>query len=271
MFRYGPCGRDSTKGILDQTSDLINNGFRTQQFYLGGPSSWSPPQLCSDKTRDNLASLLVNSDANFYLHAPHTVNLARFDDNGRSIRIVSKLLSELRGLRAGVVVHIGKVGTLNDTVQKLDLLESVRSTKNHLLLENAAGQGTELGRTIDEMYQIFEKVESTKGLRICWDTQHSFGAGICDWKDQCATDIFDQIEEILPKRLKLIHLNDSAVEFNRRVDRHAPLKSGKIWSEDDTGLRNLLKEIKDRGYDAICETSDFEQDWNIIKELVKQV
>ncbi len=98
-----------------------------------------------------------------------------------------------------------------------------------LVLENTAGQGSNLGWKFEHLAYIIDKVEDKSRVGVCIDTCHMFTAGY-DIRTREAYDIsmaeFDNIVGF--EYLRGMHLNDSKPDLGSHVDRHAPLGKGKI-------------------------------------------
>jgi deoxyribonuclease-4 len=192
--------------------------------------------------------------------------------------MVSRELDVVAGLPAACVLHIGKVGTIETVASHInDLMMSGHlplSTSSrvpfHLLLEIAAGQGTELGRNWEEIRHLYEALDRTR-IGLCVDTQHAFASGMCKFEThEDVVKLFDMANYIAPKGISMIHLNDSARPFGSRVDRHAPLREGHIWSASDEGLVALLDRAKEYGMDLITETSNPIQDNIIVQSYMER-
>jgi deoxyribonuclease-4 len=95
------------------------------------------------------------------------------------------------------------------------------------VIENTAGQGTNMGYAFEQIAEIISQVEDQSRVGVCIDTCHTFTAGY-DIRNKM---VFDQtlgrFEEIIGwKYLKAIHLNDSKKELATRVDRHNSIGQG---------------------------------------------
>jgi deoxyribonuclease-4 len=95
------------------------------------------------------------------------------------------------------------------------------------VIENTAGQGTNMGYTFEQIAEIISQVEDKSRVGVCIDTCHTFTAGY----DLRTKDVFDQtftkFDQIIGWHyLKGIHLNDSKKEFATRVDRHNSIGQG---------------------------------------------
>jgi len=100
------------------------------------------------------------------------------------------------------------------------------------VIENTAGQGTNLGYTFEHLAYIIERVEDKSRVGVCLDTCHTFVAGYdLRTKEACAAT-FAEFERIVGfSYLRGMHLNDSKPELGARVDRHDSLGVGKIGWE----------------------------------------
>lgn len=95
------------------------------------------------------------------------------------------------------------------------------------VIENTAGQGSNLGYEFEHLAYIIERVEDKSRVGVCLDTCHTFTAGydLVNNYDQ----VFNDFERIVGfKYLKGIHLNDSKKEVGTRVDRHDSIGIGFI-------------------------------------------
>jgi deoxyribonuclease-4 len=100
------------------------------------------------------------------------------------------------------------------------------------VIENTAGQGTNLGYSFKHLATIIDQVEDKKRIGVCIDTCHAFAAGYDLSTASAYTETFAELEEIVGfKYLKGMHLNDCKKECGSRVDRHAPLGDGNIGWE----------------------------------------
>jgi deoxyribonuclease-4 len=101
---------------------------------------------------------------------------------------------------------------------------------------------------------------------LCIDTQHAFASGMCKFEThEDVVKLFDAASYILPRGISMIHLNDSTKAFGSHVDRHAPLRQGFIWGENDEGLRSVVTLSRDHALDLVSETKNPFQDAMIVQ------
>ena len=256
-------------------ADTIKNSGECEcvQIYLGGPTTYQCRTI-SDTDKYNTLKYCNEHNKTFYVHCPLIANLAK-PEHTSSSEVIAKELEIVRGLPAACVLHIGKVGKIETVAQAINELKPAygqhAKISHHLLLEVAAGQGTELGKNWEELRKLYEGLDSSR-VGLCIDTQHAFASGMCSFQThEDIVQLFDNTQSILKKGISMIHLNDSKKPFGSRVDRHAPLRQGYIWKEDDTGLRSLISMAHDYSIDLIGETSDPVADLAIVRKYVSEL
>lgn len=100
------------------------------------------------------------------------------------------------------------------------------------VIENTAGQGSNLGYTFEHLAYIIDKVEDKSRIGICIDTAHTLAAGYEIRTKEAFEDTFRKLDEIVGfKYLMGIHLNDSKKEFNTHVDRHDSIGKGVMGND----------------------------------------
>ena len=206
---------------------------------------------CSYDPRLEICQLMYTPRLNpppceYFVHAPHTMNLA----TGAGRGIVQNMILK----HAQCVVHCGSnsSGDISGTIRSLTDLSIPRG--HHILIENAAGQKNQLGADWDQFRRIYESVPE---VQICVDTQHTFSQGTYDLRS-CRHVLrwFHYLRDEIGVLPHLIHLNDSKVEYGKHVDRHQVLGCGFIWSASNRSLRAILKIADDENIPIISETGD---------------
>jgi deoxyribonuclease-4 len=129
-----------------------------------------------------------------------------------------------------------------------------RTTGVTAVIENTAGQGTNLGFRFDHLARIIEQVTDKTRVGVCLDTCHLHGAGY-DIRTAAAfektMDEFDRIVGI--GFLKALHLNDSKKDFNSRVDRHASIGQGELGM---TPFEFIMNDARFDHMPLVLETPD---------------
>lgn len=100
------------------------------------------------------------------------------------------------------------------------------------VIENTAGQGSNLGYAFEHLAAIIDGVEDKSRVGVCLDTCHTFTAGYDLRTTETCDDTFRKFADIVGfKYLRGMHLNDSKPDLGSRVDRHESLGKGKLgWA-----------------------------------------
>lgn len=135
------------------------------------------------------------------------------------------------------------------------------------VIENTAGQGSNLGFRFEHLRYIIDRVEDKSRVGVCLDTCHSFAAGY-DLSSEMACDMtFAEFDRIVGfDYLRGMHLNDAMKPLGSRVDRHTPLGEGHIgWA----CFRYIARDSRFNGIPLILETPD-ESLWPTEIETLKR-
>lgn len=122
------------------------------------------------------------------------------------------------------------------------------------VIENTAGQGSNLGFRFEQIAYIIDKVEDKSRVGVCIDTCHTFAAGYDIATTAGFTETFEHFEQIVGfKYLKGMHLNDSKKGVGSHVDRHDSLGKGELGIEV---FRMIMHDNRFDGLPLILETPD---------------
>jgi len=133
------------------------------------------------------------------------------------------------------------------------------------VIENTAGQGTNLGYTFEQIKVIIDNVEDKSRVGVCIDTCHAFTSGYDIKSPEGFKKTFEKFDEIIGfEYLKGMHLNDSKKEFGTRVDRHDNIGNGFLGTEV---FAILMNDVRFDNLPLILETPE-ESLWEAeIKDL----
>lgn len=222
------------------------------QYFPKNPRSYRPKTVDREELQrqaDRAAQLGIPSVA----HSPYVTNLSAIDENlARLTRdsIVNDL--EIAGAYGSeyLIVHCGRYVGAGAERGREAMVAAVRDIlarydgNCQLLLENTAGQGTELGQTLEELAELVREIGEDERLGICFDTCHAYAAGILDFDDLDGF-VHKWYETGMDKLVKVIHLNDSKYGFGSHKDRHEYLGRGMI------GRDNLARFLRRPEFQAI--------------------
>lgn len=100
------------------------------------------------------------------------------------------------------------------------------------VIENTAGQGTNLGYTFEQIRFIIDHIEDKDRVGVCIDTAHTYSAGYEIKSEEGFENTFRKFDEIIGfNYLKGMHLNDSKKAHASRVDRHDTIGQGTLGAE----------------------------------------
>ena len=122
------------------------------------------------------------------------------------------------------------------------------------VIENTAGQGSNLGHRFEQIARIIDGVEDKGRVGVCIDTCHSYSAGY-DISSQEGYDLtWRELDSVIGRGyLRGIHLNDDKRELGSRIDRHASLRTGTLGEEF---FRRFMNDPRFDDMPIILETPD---------------
>jgi deoxyribonuclease-4 len=195
-------------------------------------------------------------------HASYLINLATTNPlfHEKSIAAMIDELDRASRLGAYAVVlhpgaHLGRGvdGGIDQIARSLDQIHRALPDNGVVtLLETAAGQGSCLGCSFEELAGIISLVDEKSRVGVCFDTCHVFASGY----ELRTRDGYEKTMEALVRAVGLhnigaFHLNDSKKDLGSRVDRHEHIGEGALGLEP---FRFLLNDQRFRGVPKVLET-----------------
>ena len=225
-------------GLSRVVPRALKLGCETIQFFSRNPRAWRDSVIHQDEIQKFKKALVQTDIFPVFLHTPYLLNLASQDQElyARSISYLGDELKQAERIGASfVIVHGGnKLGreekeALQRVAQAINNAFAKANNAVHLLLENTAGQGTEIGYKFSHFQEIITQVEDRDRIGICLDTAHAFTAGY-DLADAQGLDrMIEEFDALVGlAKLKALHLNDSKTPFGSRKDRHCHIGKGDI-------------------------------------------
>lgn len=195
-------------------------------------------------------------------HASYLINLATTNEEFHR-KSIAAMIDELdRAERLGihaVVLHpgahmgAGSDAAIDQIARSLDAVHA--AIPNHrvvTLLETAAGQGSCVGCTFEELGRMIDLVDDKSRVGICFDTCHVFASGYeLRTHDAYERTIDEMLRHVGLENVGAFHLNDSKKGLGSRVDRHQHIGEGELGLEP---FRFLLNDARFARIPKVIET-----------------
>jgi deoxyribonuclease-4 len=250
----------SAGGIANAIDRIEAIGGNAVQVFTQSPQMWKPTAHAPDELERFRTRRKEARVGHVACHALYLVNLASRDAaiRKKSFQALCATMDVARGIDADAVVfHVGShLGHGFDRAVDLvvpalrDLLE-LTSDRLWLCLENAAGAGGTIGRSVEELAVLFDALGSHRRLGVCLDSCHWWASGV-DVTDAAALeDALGELDDRIGlDRLRLLHVNDSKTPLGSNVDRHEVVADGLLGD----GLATFLGHPAFRDLPAVLET-----------------
>jgi len=237
-------------------------GAEVIQMFSRSPQGGKAPELTPEVVEKWQEELKKYNIKNAYIHTPYYINYASKEARIResTVRIIREELERASTLGVPyIMTHLGSAKDMDRNEAVVKVAEGInKSLKGYkgsakLLIENAAGAGAIIGDSFKEIKKIIKLVKN-KGIGgVCLDTQHSFASGY-DWRTKKSFDeaVARIDKEIGLKQIKMMHVNDSKVEFDARRDRHENIGDGYIGKKPFSYIVELAEKYD---IDMLLETS----------------
>ncbi|TMK78018.1 MAG: deoxyribonuclease IV [Actinobacteria bacterium] len=249
----------SSGGIHTAIDRAEAMGADSVQVFTQSPRTWratNHPPVSFERFKERRAEAGIGA---VLCHALYLVNLASPKDDfyEKSMTAMCNTVDVGCAIEAdGVVFHIGshlgagmEVG-LERVVEAMKKVLDRCSETTWLLMENSAGAGGTIGRSVEELAVLFARLERHPRLGVCLDSCHLYVSG-CDVTDEAALDsVLDELDdEIGLDRLRALHVNDSKAPLGSNLDRHDNIGEGLIGEK----LGVFLGHPRLQGLPAILE------------------
>jgi deoxyribonuclease-4 len=227
----------SSAGGIDRAIDRIEAiGGDCLQVFTQSPRMWRPTNHKPESVERFKARRREAGIGGVVCHAVYLCNLATPDDAiyEKSIQAMQNTLDAASAIEAnGVIFHVGshlgagfEVGLERTLAALAQILEHCKGD-TWLLMENSAGTGATIGRSLEELLMLLAGLDRHPRLGICLDSCHLYASGY-DVTDPKAVDslVRDLDARVGLDRLRALHVNDSGSPLASNRDRHANIGEG---------------------------------------------
>jgi len=249
----------SAGGIHTSIDRAVEMGADSVQIFTQSPRMWRPtnhPRENLDRFKDLRAEAGIEG---VLCHALYLINLASPKDDfyEKSVAALSNTVDVGCAIDAdGVVFHIGShLGAgmeagLKRVVKGMKEVLDRCSDTTWLLMENCAGTGATIGRSIEELAVVFDRLGGHPRLGVCLDSCHLYASGYDVTEEGALDATLDELDASIGlERLRALHVNDSAAPFGSNRDRHANIGDGLMGKK----LGVFLRSRRLQGLPAVLE------------------
>jgi deoxyribonuclease IV len=251
----------SSGGIHTAVDRAEAVGAESLQVFTQSPRAWRPTNHDAanlEKFRERRAEVGLHG---VLCHALYLCNFAAPNDEiyEKSVAALRNTMQIACAIGAdAVVVHVGShLGSgfehgLERVLPAMEQVLELSTDETWLLMENSAGAGGTIGRSIDELATIYQRLDGHPRLGVCLDSCHLYVSGI-DVTDAAQLDaLLDEVDSSIGlDRLRALHVNDSAAPLGSNRDRHANIGEGLLGEE----LGVFLGNPRLQGLPAVLETA----------------
>jgi deoxyribonuclease-4 len=258
-------------------------GCETIQLFSRNPRGWAYSPLDQHEVNQFREGFSRTAISPIFVHLPYLPNLASEDRDlyGKSLDALQADLGRASSLGAEyLIIHVGHRVHVSDDEAINRIADGINKAFQEvdnsviLLLENTAGQGTEVGYRFSQLRQIIRGVDERKRMGVCLDTAHAFAAGYdLSTREGLEKALEEFGEQIGLENLHLLHLNDTRSPLGSHVDRHWHIGKGNIGLE---GFGNIVNHPLLAHLPGIMETprkDDVEdlRNMRVIRSLMKTI
>jgi deoxyribonuclease IV len=227
----------SSSGGIDTSIDRIEAiGGDCVQVFTQSPRMWRPTNHKPEAIERFHARRAEAGIGGVVCHALYLCNLAAPDETiyEKSVQTMRSTVDAACAIGAdGVIFHVGShLGAgfeagLDRTCAALAQVLERCDGDTWLLMENSAGAGGTIGRSLEELQTLLDRLDRHPRLGICLDSCHLYVSGYDVTDPQAVDALVHELDDRMGiERLRALHVNDSAAELGSNRDRHANIGEG---------------------------------------------
>jgi deoxyribonuclease-4 len=229
----------SSAGGIDTAIDrIVDMGGDCVQLFTQSPRMWRPTNHKPEAIEAFRAKRREHGIGGVVCHALYLCNLAAPKDDvyDKSVATMVNTVDVACAIEAdGVIFHVGShlgagfdAGLVRVVAGMKNILERCEDD-TWLLMENSAGAGGTIGRSLGELATLFDALDGHPRLGICLDSCHLYASGYDVTDPDVVAAVVDEVADTIGlERLRALHVNDSAAPLGSNRDRHANLLEGEL-------------------------------------------
>ncbi len=244
-------------GVENAPLNAAAIGAKAFAMFTKNQRQWASPPL----TQESIKAFKANCNAHGFSaehilpHDGYLINLGNPDPAKRAQSLKAFTDEMSRCMQLGLDRLNFHPGSHLREIPEDDCLKLIAESVNAALsetegvtavIENTAGQGSNLGYSFEQIARIMELIEDQSRVGVCIDTCHSFAAGYDLKSEDGYEQTMNAFERIIGFRfLRGVHLNDSKSVLGGHLDRHNSIGKGEL------GLEPFRRLMNDRRFDNI--------------------
>jgi deoxyribonuclease-4 len=226
----------SASGGLDKALERMQEiGAEAAQLFVQSPRTWRPTNH-KPETIERFKSERSRLEAPVFAHALYLVNLASPNEDiyRRSVETMCTTMDVACRIEAdGVIFHVGShqgsgfESAVDRVAQAMEEILEHANDRTWLLMENSAGAGGTIGRSLEELAALYERLGRHPSLGVCLDSCHLYVSG-WDVTERSELDrlVAELDSQVGIDRLRALHVNDAKAPLGSNRDRHENIGQG---------------------------------------------
>lgn len=240
MLKIGShVGMSGKEMFLGSAKEAVSYGANTFMVYTGAPQNTKRKEISELRIEEGWNYMKEHGIDEIVIHAPYIINMANTvkpETFELAVDFMNLELSRVEAMGSRILIvhpgaHVG-AGAEAGIAKIAEALNEVldRDSRVYVALETMAGKGSEIGRSFEELAQIYDKVTFNDKLRVCFDTCHTSDAGYDIIND--FDGVMEKFDRILGReQIAVFHINDSKNVPGAGKDRHENIGFGHIGFE----------------------------------------
>ncbi|GAB6075876.1 deoxyribonuclease IV [Desulfurobacterium crinifex] len=252
-------------GVFNAPLNAEEIGAKAFALFTKNQRQWSAKPLTEEaitKFKENLKKVGISPE-HILPHDSYLINLGNPEEEKRRKSIEAFVDEVNRCYQLGLKYLNFHPGSHLRKVSEKECLKIIADSINEILertkdvilvLENTAGQGSNVGYRFEHLAEIIDMVKDKSRIGVCLDTCHMFAAGYDIRTEKSYEKTMKEFDEVVGfKYLKGMHLNDAKSQLGSRVDRHHSIGKGNIGLD---AFRFIMNDKRLNNIPLILETID---------------
>ena len=249
-------------GFAEAIAEAGRLGAECVQIFSKSPQMWNGTPVSAEAATTFRSAVRASAVRSTAIHHGYLLNLAspkpEMLARSRAAFLDEIARADLLGVDAlifhpGAHLGVGTEAGITTVCESLEAaLAATPNSPTRLLLENAAGQGTTLCASMEELAEVVRRVRGAARLGVTLDTCHLFAAGFDLRTDDGYGALVDKVRSTFGEaNVRAFHLNDAKAGLGSHLDRHENIGRGEIG---EAGFARLVRDRRWENVPGFLET-----------------